>query len=782
MRNAASLVRILLLTLLACGGLARLALAQDPMTQRLIEQDPFDRITLNEENKHAVLQVELLDLPSRQLPASPRPDDRLRVKLIAKPDQTYEIAWKHIERVELFEAMVLAEAQQLVADDRLDEAYDALQYLKENFPRTPGLDAQLQAYLYVSAGRLFQQQRWPEALAVLEELHRLNPEYKMSADGRPLTQVLAAVLDRMLAGYLETSDYRTARLFLARIRRDYGEQHAATVNKWQQRIETLAIAERDAAEAFLKDDKFREANRALHKMQAIWPETPRGGELMQQAIARHPIITVGVTQPAKTFDVRRVDDWAARRAGRLTTRHLVEFLRPGVEGGEYAFRYGSLQQSENRRRVTLQLAADQLPTGSTATGYDLARRLLAAATPGDAEYSPTLASLLANVTVRDVMTVDLDLRRPHVAPEAVLQLAWTPRAVSDADDTATGEFRALPVDGNEQSFLARDRASTAISIAEIAERSYDDPAKALAALRHGEVDVLDRVFPADVARLTADSKLRVGRYTLPTLHFLIPSPTRPLAQNATLRRALAYGIDRDRILQQQLLGGIKQTGCRVISGPFSPGTSNNDPLAYAPDPQIALRPYDPRLAATLLGLVDRARRAEAEKEMRDPEPLAIVIGHSQSEVARVACQAIAEQLTAIGLATTIKVLPPGETRDLADECDFTYVEATLNEPIVDARRLLGSDGVARATDPYLNLALRRLDDATNWPDARARLKDIHRIVHADLAIVPLWQLVEHYAWRADVTGLEDNAVSLYENAAAWQHVPIQAATRTVAQP
>src|SRR5690606_1753817 len=139
------------LTLLACGGFAHAVLAQDQATQRLIEQEPFDRITLNEENKQAVLQVELLDLPGRRMPANPNPEERLRVKLAAYPERTYEIAWKHIERVDLFEAMVLAESQQLVADDRLDEAYDALQYLKENFPHTPGLDEQLQAYLYVSA-------------------------------------------------------------------------------------------------------------------------------------------------------------------------------------------------------------------------------------------------------------------------------------------------------------------------------------------------------------------------------------------------------------------------------------------------------------------------------------------------------------------------------------------------------------------------------------------------------------------------------------------------------
>ncbi|HTN76768.1 MAG TPA: hypothetical protein VL096_16025 [Pirellulaceae bacterium] len=52
-------------------------------SERLSDQEPFDRITLDEENQGAVIKVEPVDLPNRRVPANPNPDSKLRVKLYA---------------------------------------------------------------------------------------------------------------------------------------------------------------------------------------------------------------------------------------------------------------------------------------------------------------------------------------------------------------------------------------------------------------------------------------------------------------------------------------------------------------------------------------------------------------------------------------------------------------------------------------------------------------------------------------------------------------------------
>lgn len=744
-------------------AMATAARAQQTAEPRLSDQDPFDRITLDEENQGAVIKVEPLDLPGRRMPEMPFGEDRIRVKLYSQLDKTYEIAWKHITKIEFYEQMLLAEARRFIDQNRLDDAFDALQHLRQNYPQTPGLAEQLEAYLYISAGRLFREERWSEALGVLEELHRLNPDYKLGATGRPLAQVLASVIEKMVDGYLANSDHRTARLLLARVRRDYGERFRDTVDRREQELQSLAIVQRDAAAKHATQQKWREAHRAARNMLDIWPDVAGGAQLAAEIRARYPMMTVGVTQSARNRDRQRIDDWAARRAGKLTTRPLIEYLKPGAEGGQYAFRDGSLQVSEDRRRMTLQLAANN----AKATGYDLAQRLFDVAQPDHADYNVTWASLFRSATVRDVMTVEVELRRSYVAPEAVLEFP----GLAALSAGKPGLFRAVASPGDEQPYEVVLRFGDAAAPAEIVERRFDESAVMLSALRRGEVDVVDRVFPADVRTLENDSAVRVGRYVLPTLHYLVPSPQSELAKNATIRRAIAYGIPRDAILRDQLLGGRPMAGCRTINGPFSPGAFDLDPLSYAVDPQVPNRPADPRLAATLIGLVERQLKSEAEKQMQSPPALAIVIGHSQSEVAKVACQSIAQQLTALGLATTLQPLPAGETRDVSGQCDFVYTEVTIGEPMIDARRLFGEAGAAATSDPYLKLALRRLDEATTWPQARARLRELHRIVHAEVSVIPLWQIVEHFAYRADVAGLDEQTVHLYDGVERWRRSP-----------
>src|SRR5918993_180773 len=47
----------------------------------LFEQEPFDVITLDEENENAKLKVAYLQLPNRRLPINPPPDSKLVVRL-----------------------------------------------------------------------------------------------------------------------------------------------------------------------------------------------------------------------------------------------------------------------------------------------------------------------------------------------------------------------------------------------------------------------------------------------------------------------------------------------------------------------------------------------------------------------------------------------------------------------------------------------------------------------------------------------------------------------------
>ena len=79
---------------------------------------------------------------------------------------------------------------------------------------------------------------------------------------------------------------------------------------------------------------------------------------------------------------------------------------------------------------------------------------------------------------------------------------------------------------------------------ELVERRFDTVAQAVAALKRGDVQVVDRLNPWTLPSLRADPHLVVQSYAMPLVHCLIPNVRRPLLGDRTFRRALAYGIQR----------------------------------------------------------------------------------------------------------------------------------------------------------------------------------------------------------------------------------------------
>src|SRR5262245_7638157 len=115
-----------------------LALARQPQGS-LLEQDPYDELTLDAANKNAVLKIEPVDLPGRRLPSNPRPSSKLRLRLPDRPGEEFEVEWRSIERLRLFEQIVLDESLRLARDGRFDQAFEHLRYVEARDAQYPGL-------------------------------------------------------------------------------------------------------------------------------------------------------------------------------------------------------------------------------------------------------------------------------------------------------------------------------------------------------------------------------------------------------------------------------------------------------------------------------------------------------------------------------------------------------------------------------------------------------------------------------------------------------------------
>jgi hypothetical protein len=218
-----------------------------------------------------------------------------------------------------------------------------------------------------------------------------------------------------------------------------------------------------------------------------------------------------------------------------------------------------------------------------------------------------------------------------------------------------------------------------------------------------------------------------------------------------------------------LLGRGEVAGCRVVSGPFPAGLSDDDPLGYAYDTNIRPYPYQPRLAFLHKTMAIEQFKLEArENDEEPPELTPIRLGYPSGDLARIACTAISQQLTMLGIPMELVELPTGTTRPEDDSCDLLYSVVALWEPVTDARRVLGPRGLAGSYDQNVGSGLRRLERAKNWREVRDRLFALHDISHTVLPVIPLWQLVDSYAYRTELGGLGTDVVSLYQDVDRWR--------------
>jgi ABC-type oligopeptide transport system substrate-binding subunit len=103
-----------------------------------------------------------------------------------------------------------------------------------------------------------------------------------------------------------------------------------------------------------------------------------------------------------------------------------------------------------------------------------------------------------------------------------------------------------------------------------------------------------------------------------------------------------------------------------------------------------------------------------------------------------------------------------------DDYDLLYAELPMDEPLVDVRRLFGPGGTLGGTSPAMLAALRELEQAADLLQASQKLHEIHALAAAELPVIPLWQLVDHFAYHASVKGIGQRPVSLYQNIEQWQ--------------
>ena len=751
-----------------------------PAPQRLLDRTPFDQVTLNAANGNKVLEVLPLTLPQRPLTSIPA-TGALKVRLLDRPAEEFEVAWSSIAQVRVFEQVLLDEAQRLTAAGQFDEAFDYYTRLGNEFPSVTNLNDAICNYLRLNALALYKAKQYDRALALLLTLYQRNP------NDAGLPTAVEGVAGEVIQKYLRDGDFTSARRVLELWKNQFQNVAPQTVAAWQTRFQAAAARQVDEANSLLDKKQYIPARKSVGRALAIWPALDSATQAMARIEREFPYVTVGVFETSPQTPVRRIDDWAALRVTALTQELLAEEYDFGAEGGIYHSPFGEWSLDETGRELTLKLN----PTAGGPPADAIARYLLALTTLGSPNYRSDIASLLEGISITPNSSVVLHLKRVHVRPESLLQLPLPAITATDGKQS-TGPFVIADYSPGQVVFTSTKQSPKQPGSPQaIVEQTMASDEAAFAAIRNGEIDVLDRVPPWQLERLRALTDVHVENYKLPTVHVLIPNLDRPLLAKREFRRALCYGIDRKWIVSRVLLGGATIPGFEPISGPFPSGSSVNDPIRYGYNSQVPVRPFEPRLAAILSTIAWSSVQnppAKSGDKKKDDAPTSekptvpnlpeLVLAHPIDPVARVACQSIQAQLAREGIPIKLLEFTADDLIAGKVDCDLRYAELAVWEPVANARTDFGAGGVAGSSQsPYLDSALRNLDAASNWKDVRSRLSELHEIADHELPVIPLWQSVNYFAYRTSVHGIGETPVSLYQNIQEWTVSTVRTALR-----
>ncbi len=730
----------------------------------LLQEEPHDLLFLSEASGGGWAKVRLLEFPGRKIPATKR--GALKIQVIGIEAKYFSVKWSEIKDIDLWEVRLERETRERIAKGDFVGAYPFLSILIRDYPNLPGLRDIRCEFLWKDAVERAKRGELAPTLTMLEELRRYAPEYKTSA----VLSAMDKTIDRLMEKLVGEGELDLAQQLLSRIEDDYVNDRFESVAKWNGTFLGMAQEKRREAIAAFEQKDYRKARKLAFESIYLKPDISGGRELIRQIHETYPMINVGVLQSATELDPTQIDNWASRRSGRLLYRILFEIQDAGPEGGEYEFIFGDTEMTADRMQFDLLIDPDALeePLNRIRAPF-LADVMAERAKQGSDLYFSPWAAVVDSIELKGPKQVNFRLRRPHVMPISLLQIPVDGSWFGGKPNSPTGDYRRDLVEDEIVRYILTGEPETPTQPREIVEVRSESASQGVSKLLQGEVDVLDQLFPADAVRLKQSDKIVVANYPLPTVHMLVPCSDHPYIAERTFRRALLYGINREDILNGELLEGLETEGCRVLSGPFPAGMTLNDPLGYAYDQTINPRRYEPPLAQLLVEMNKSQMKSIAERNKDEmPKMTPIRLAFPADNMSRVACEAIRTQWELIGLDVELVQLPVGESFPKKDVADIVYVAAAIWEPIIDARRILGPEGLAGSEDQLVGLGLRRLEEAKNWRQIRDRLLDLHFIVHNELPVLPLWQMVDSYAYRKELTGVGSDIVTLYQNAGRWR--------------
>lgn len=549
----------------------------------------------------------------------------------------------------------------------------------------------------------------------------------------------------------------------------------------------------DKAKTALKNKDEDTARRLLRSAQRTWPQLPELGAFAIELSREHPILRAGVRgQLPQYFSPAWACTDNERRAVELLFESLVKLV-PDEDGG---FRYRPAL-AESLPRVVPLGRQFQLPQNAfwsnnrtlNATDVNFSLGLLRKGT--GVGLSPAWGDLLDAAKVeQDPFHVTLRLKQGFVDPLALMTYKIVPadHPVNSEEfarnPVTSGPYRLegsprLDDAGRQGTFFAvnsfygpRPTKRGAPRIEKIRFYIYSNAEEEL---RSGKLDLILDLTAKEAQQLLEKQRKGGLPITVP-----LPSPAVPnrriyfLAINtrklpdARLRRALAFAINREALLDKHFRAELKTPVHRVLNGPFPAGSWACEPSLARPNKK-SLDLFDADAAKNLSVGVEKPAGLKLKYPRDNP---------ALEEAMRDMCAQV-KDVTGVELEPV--PCDPYQLREDVEQrqsYDLAYYHHDFPDDSYWLAPLLGqpprADGVVnmfRFNNAEIQKLVADTDSYRDFAVVRKYQRMIHKRLSEEMPFIPLWQLDPLLAYRRELepTGLDPQRV--FSNIEEWRVKP-----------
>jgi len=687
----------------------------------------------------------------------------------------FKVKRSAIRKIEYFEDILLQDSDRLVLARDFARAFEYCLRVQTRNPGWPGLVEHVNHILYAEGNQALIEGDSDRGLRLLRELLERKRDYP------GLLEQLGKAYGKRIERAIELGLYSRGRRILHELEQMAPEaavvkaERALFIAKATDRVKTT-----EGSSGPVRLDALVEALR-------IWPTLNGVEPLYVKAFAAEPTLEVAVNDVSFPLGPW-VHSPADARVSRLLYRPILarddDDSRQGKNSDQLA---AAIETSDLGRRLLIRIRPGFVWSDQSrpVSAIDVARDLVDRSDPHSPRYEARWADIVDRVEMTDESRIALRLKHAPLKAWAWFMGAVGPaHAGIDGRVATSSQDRPLVSDGpyhcalataeqvelrgatHDPSSASHSPAGVTSRIHRIREIKMPRGKSAVAALKRGEVSLVAHVPSGEVAALAAFPGIKVGQYSQPVIHVLALDGRNPALRNRSLRRGLSYAVDRKSLLEDNILKSPATDKDTIADGPFPKAS-------YADSPGVKPLEYQPWLARMLV--------AAARKEL-GVGPITLNFEYPAIPEVQAIAVKIAEAFRQAGLQIETVELSEsaleGQLRS-GRRFDIAYRVFRGDEPIQDAGIMLcpgydappEADALASAASPRILQLLLQLERAPDWPTARGLAIQIDRESRDELPVIPLWQLVDHYAWRDRLKGPADVSSELYRGIETWEITP-----------